>query len=121
MAAPTVKLVALFPVPQLLVTLISPVVAPAGTVAVIWVAFTTVNEALVPLNFTALTPTKFVPLIVTVVPDVPLVGVKELIVGRPPLTVMVTGLDTTVGLVTQAALLVSVQEVISPLERVEVV
>jgi hypothetical protein len=37
--------------------------------------------ALTPLNFTAVAPAKFVPLIVTLVPAAPLVGVKPVIVG----------------------------------------
>ena len=37
--------------------------------------------ALTPLNVTALAPVKFVPLIVTLVPTGPLVGVKLVIVG----------------------------------------
>jgi hypothetical protein len=37
--------------------------------------------ALVPLNFTAVAPVKFVPLIVTTVPAAPLVGVKLVIAG----------------------------------------
>jgi len=40
--------------------------------------------ALTPLNVTAVAPVKFVPLIVTLVPTGPLVGVKLLIVGVPP-------------------------------------
>jgi hypothetical protein len=35
----------------------------------------------VPLNRTAVAPVKFVPLIVTLVPTIPLVGVKLVIVG----------------------------------------
>ena len=37
--------------------------------------------AVVPLNFTAVAPVKFAPLIVTLVPTGPLVGVKLVIVG----------------------------------------
>jgi len=40
-----------------------------------------VNVALTPLNVTAVAPVKFVPLIVTLVPTAPLVGVKPVIVG----------------------------------------
>lgn len=63
-------------VPQGAVTATTPVEAPAGTVAVIVVLFTTVNEALVPLNVTAVAPVNPVPLIVTRVPAVPAVGEK---------------------------------------------
>jgi hypothetical protein len=86
----TVKLAALVAVPPGVVTLILPVVAPVGTVAVICVAEFTVNDvAVVVLNFTELVvkfapltvPLKFVPVIVTDVPTGPKVGVNELIVG----------------------------------------
>jgi hypothetical protein len=78
---PTVKLLALLAVPPGAVTLIGPVVAPDGTVAVIAVAELTVKLALVPLNSTALAPVKLVPLMVTLVPTGPLLGVKLAIVG----------------------------------------
>ncbi|HYR17113.1 MAG TPA: hypothetical protein VEQ67_23290, partial [Mycobacterium sp.] len=77
----TVKLPVLLAVPPEVVTLIGPVAAPAGTVAVIAVAELTVKLALVPLNRTALAPVKFVPLMVTLVPTGPVVGVKLEIVG----------------------------------------
>ena len=80
-AADTVKLPLLVPVPTDVVTEIGPVVAAAGTVAVILVAELTVKPALVPLNLTAVTPAKLLPLIVTLVPTGPLVGVNEVIVG----------------------------------------
>jgi hypothetical protein len=61
-----VKLDALESVPAAVVTLIRPVVAPAGTVARIWVGLSTVKTtAAVPLKRTALTPVKAVPVIVT--------------------------------------------------------
>src|SRR2546422_2412708 len=78
---PTVKLLALLAVPPGLVTLIGPVVAPVGTVAAIVVAEPTVKPALAPLNSTAVAPVKLVPLMVTLVPTGPLVGVKLEIVG----------------------------------------
>jgi hypothetical protein len=82
----TVKFVALVAVPPGVVTLILPVVAPVGTVAVICVAEFTVNEvAVVVLNFTEVVekpvPLKFVPVILTDVPTGPKVGVNEVIVG----------------------------------------
>src|SRR4029453_2025156 len=86
----TVKFAALAIVPPGVVTLILPVVAPVGTVAVICVAESTWNVvAVVVLNFTELVvkvaplivPLKFVPVIVTDVPTGPKVGVNELIVG----------------------------------------
>src|SRR5204863_259692 len=79
--SPTVKLAALLAVPPGVVTLIGPLVAPAGTVAVIAVAELTVKLALTLLNSTALAPVKLVPLMVTLVPTGPLPGVKLVIVG----------------------------------------
>ena len=53
----TVKLAALLVVPLGVVTLIGPVEAPAGTVAVMWMAESTVNVvALTPLKRTAVAP-----------------------------------------------------------------
>ncbi len=77
----TVKVIALVAVPPAVVTLIVPVVAPVGTVAEICVAEFTVKLAVVPLNFTALAPLKFAPVIVTLIPTAPLVGEKLLIDG----------------------------------------
>jgi hypothetical protein len=78
----TVKLLALVAVPPGVVTAIDPVVAPVGTVAVIWVAESTENVvALVPLNVTAVAPVKFVPVITTLAPTAPLAGEKFEIVG----------------------------------------
>ena len=77
--------------PLLTVTVIGPVVAFEGTVAVneVDVAEFTVADA--PLNETALldsvVPSKFVPLIVTIVPTGPMVGVKLEIVGGGTVTV----------------------------------
>jgi hypothetical protein len=87
----TVKLPELVPVPFGVVTATLPVVAPAGTVALMLVPELTVNVvAAVPLNFTLVAPVKFVPVIETFVPTGPLVGVNELTVGGlppPPVTV----------------------------------
>src|SRR5437773_5011193 len=68
----TVKLVALVAVPPRVVTLIGPVVALLGTMAVIVVAAAEVTVAVTPLNLTSLllaTGSKFVPVIVTAAPD----------------------------------------------------
>src|SRR5204863_572378 len=67
---------ALLAVPSEVVTLIGPLVTPAGTVAVIAVAELTVKLALVPLNSTALAPRKVEPLIVTLARRGPLLGVQ---------------------------------------------
>ena len=99
----TVKLFVLVAVPPGVVTLSGPVVAPVGTVAWIVVAEVTVKLALTPLNVTVVAPVKLVPLIVTLVPTGPLVGVKLVIVGGlitvkllalvavPPAVVTLTG------------------------------
>src|SRR5436309_5452913 len=80
--ADTVKVLALVAVPPDVVTLSGPVVAPAGTVAWIAVVDVTVKVvALVPLNRTAVTPVKFVPLMVTFAPTGPLGGEKLVMVG----------------------------------------
>jgi hypothetical protein len=67
--------------PPGVVTQIFPVVAPLGTVAVIFVEDFTVNVAEAPWNVTLVAPVKFVPVIVTVVPTGPEVGEKEVTVG----------------------------------------
>jgi hypothetical protein len=69
------------PVPPAVVTDTLPDV-PVPTVAVMVVAFTTVNDvAAVPPNETAVAPVKFVPFMVTVAPAAAAVGVKDVIVG----------------------------------------
>jgi hypothetical protein len=76
-----VKLVELCVVPAPFVTLIGPVVAPAGTVVVIWVSGVSVKLAAVQLNVTVVVPVKFDPVRVTVVPAGASNGLKEEIVG----------------------------------------
>src|ERR1035441_8217285 len=81
LALPTVKLPALAAVPPSDWTWIRPEVAPAGTVAVICVVESMVNDALVPLKVTLVANTRFVPVITTLVPTAPLVGEKPVIAG----------------------------------------
>ena len=82
----TVKLVALVAVPSGVVTEIDPLVAPAGTRAVIFVSLATLKlAAATPLKLTALAPLKPVPVRVTRLPTKPEVGVKELMVGAVPM------------------------------------
>ena len=69
------------PLPPGVVTEIFPVVAPAGTVAVIFVSELTVKVAALPLNFTDVAPVRVVPVMVTEVPTAPLVGVKLVMPG----------------------------------------
>ena len=63
-------------VPPGVVTTILPLVAPAGTIAVICVSDFTVNVATTLLKVTLLACFRPVPVIVTVVPTTPLAGVK---------------------------------------------
>lgn len=77
----TAKLVVVVAVPPGVVTAIGPVAAPVGTVAVSDVSDATVNGALVPAKVTLVAPVSPVPLIVTVVPTGPLVGLNDEIVG----------------------------------------
>ena len=84
LAAVTVKSVALVAVVcPATSTVIFPVVAPLGTVAVIEVAVEAVIVAAVPLNLTE-GEEKFDPLIVTLVPTAPELGLNPLIVGPVP-------------------------------------
>ena len=80
-AAMTVKLEPLVAVPPGVVTVTVPVDAPLGTLVVILVSELTWKLAVVPLNFTAVAPVRFVPVIVTGSPTPPLVGLSDEIVG----------------------------------------
>lgn len=80
------KFVAEVAVPFGVVTLMGPVVAVVGTVAVILVEVFTVKVAATPLNVTEVAPVKFVPLMVTEVPADPLVGVNDVMVGPAGVT-----------------------------------
>lgn len=77
----TVKLLALPAVPPGVVTVIFPLPAPAGTLAVMVVALTTEKVAATPLKCTDKVVARFVPVSVTVVPAAPLLGVMEVSVG----------------------------------------
>lgn len=81
MAGATAKSFELVPVPAALVTLIRPVTAPVGTIAVILVDELTVNWACAPPKVTPVTPVKLVPVMVTEVPGAPEVGVNDATVG----------------------------------------
>src|SRR5262249_58073095 len=71
----TVKLDALRVVPPGPVRPILPDVTPLGTTALSWVALTGMSFGdASPLNVTPVTPVRFAPVIVTVVPVAPLVG-----------------------------------------------
>ena len=73
----TVKEAVLAVVPSPLVTLIFPLVAPAGTVALSCVSETMVNAAATPLNVTAVAPVKAEPVMTTIPPMALVAGVKE--------------------------------------------
>ena len=81
-------------------TEIGPVFAPFGTVAVIVVGEMTVKPAFEVLNFTAVAPVKFVPVIVTVDRGAPLVGVKLVIVGATTTVKFVALVPVPPGVVT---------------------
>ena len=90
----TVKALALSAKPAGVVTLILPVVAPPGTLVLIWVLETTLRAAATLLKVTWVAPVKLLPVMVTAVPPGPLVGVNELIVGGNPVTVKALALST---------------------------
>jgi hypothetical protein len=77
-----VKLVALEPAPAGVRTVIVPVLAPLGTVAVSFAVETNVTDGELRLpNLTVAPGTKLAPLIVTGVPALPVAGLNELTVG----------------------------------------
>src|SRR4029450_5086400 len=100
-----VDVVALVAVPSRLVTAIGPVVAPAGTVALILCALSIVNVADVPLKLTLVTsgPLKLVPWIVTEVPTGPPAGENELIVGAAAKAASAPGRATRIPISTNVA------------------
>ena len=68
-------------VPPDVVTLMKPLPAPTGTLAVICVVELTVKAALTPLKVTAVAALKFVPVRKTLVPGAPLAGENAKITG----------------------------------------
>ena len=81
-AGTKVKFVALLTVPPAVVTLISPVEAPAGTSSLtILLDQLVIVVTATPLNLAAVTPLRLVPVAVTSVPTPPEAGVKEVMVG----------------------------------------
>jgi len=82
-AAVTVNVTPLLATPET-VTTTFPVVAPLGTGTTIVVAFQLVGAPTIPLNVTVLVPCvvpKFVPVIVTELPAVPVVGLRLVMLG----------------------------------------
>ena len=99
-SAVTLKLFALVAVSAPSFTEIFPVVAPAGTTAVICVGPSTVNFASIPLNVTVSTFSRLVPVMTTAVPIGPLVGVNLVMVGASGgMVVVVVGGPVVGGLV----------------------
>jgi len=93
----TVKLTPLLAAPPT-VTTTFPVVAPAGTVALMLVALQAVGVAATPLSLTVLVPwvaPKFAPAIVTDVPTNPEVGFRLVMLGAGTVTVKLTPLLAT--------------------------
>src|SRR6185369_4969581 len=74
------KLLRLVAVPPAAMTVMKPVLAPAGTVAIIRLLEMTVKTAGAPLNFTAVVSVKL-PSIVTLVPSAPLSGANAVMTG----------------------------------------
>lgn len=93
--ANTVKLLTLVSVTALVVTEMGPDAAPDGTLTVMLVAVddTISASADIPLNVIAVMVVKFSPVIVTVAPGAPLVGLKLVIEGVGS-TVKLDGLET---------------------------
>ena len=83
----TLKLKLVDAVPPGADTVIGPSVAPPGTLAMICVPVPLTEKGVpTPLNCTELAPAKFEPLIVTLVPTGPLVGLKPEKLGGTPAT-----------------------------------
>src|SRR5437870_12313777 len=73
--------------PEAVVTEILPVVAVAGTCALIWVgAVTAAVESPIPLNFTIAPLLKLAPLMRTLTPGAPTAGEKSSMIGAGPVT-----------------------------------
>lgn len=103
------------PVPPGVVTLIRPVCAPVGTVAVIWVSeFTVKVVALTPPNVTLVAPVRLLPVIVTTVPTLPLVGENFETTGVTRNTALLTSIP--VGTITR-----TVPVVVAPIGTVIVI
>jgi hypothetical protein len=84
MCGRTWKLAVEVPLPAAFITVIGPLVAPLGTVAVSCVSETTAKIAAgVALNVTRVVPVNALPVMTTFVPTTPLVGLNELTIGAP--------------------------------------
>ena len=115
-----VKLAADAAEPKELVSVMGPLVAPLGTLALNCVSeMAHIVVAGVPLKLTPVVPVKFVPIRVTVQPGDPLAGENELIVGAPPDST-VNGLPLKLQPVPQGAVTLS-DPVVAPPGTVAVI
>jgi hypothetical protein len=105
-------------VPAVVVTVIGPVVAPAGTVAVICVVLATVNVALTPLNRTFRTLAKLAPKMLTTVPTGPDGGVKLLMMGGVGAEAVVTTKGTLLTANSSSSRCTLIGPVVAPLGTV---
>lgn len=80
----TVKVLEPVTLPPAVVTLMTPVVALAGTSAVIWVLESSVEMVIVPLNLTDVAPKKPLPVKMTLWPGAPIEGVNAVSFGFTP-------------------------------------
>ena len=108
-----VNLALLVPVFAGVVIAIVPASAPLGTVASICVEECTVKLAASPSNFTAVAPVNAVPVIVTELPVIPVLGVKPVIAGALEITVAVCA-ETAGELVPEALLAISCTRIVLP-------
>jgi hypothetical protein len=99
-AGMTVKPAALVAPPPGVVTAIVPLVAPAGTVAVICVGPTTLKLAAAPLKRTELAFVKPLPVSVTLAPTGPVAGANSVMLGGGMTAKLVTLVATPPGVVT---------------------
>ena len=98
----TVKLPALVVVPLGVATVIFPFIVPAGTMTVIWVAELTTNVvAAIAPKLTLVAPVKFAPIRMTLVPALPLDGVKLVIAGPATIPKVVALVAVPPGVVTE--------------------
>jgi hypothetical protein len=119
-AVVTVKIATLVAVPPAVVREIVPVVAAVGTVAVTEVAVLVENVAVTPLNLTEVTPVRFVPVMTTLVPTLPLVGVNDVIVGTPVTVKLAALFAVPLGVVTCSGPVVAPTGTVAVIEVAEV-
>jgi hypothetical protein len=113
----TVNELPLAPVPVTVVTLIKPLVAPPGTVALICPSLSTLNVvAAVPLNFTAVVAEKPLPLMEMFAPTRPEAGAKLVTAGGTPTMKFVPLVPVPVAVVTEIAPVVALVGTVAVME-----